>query len=151
SKWMSLFGSYYRLHFAAAGLLHSTGCADAGHVYIRADAESRTRETGRALATGIMPGCSVDVQTVSAGQDPLFSPRAAGIGKPDRALAAASISGRIGANPTALVAIHRHAFDTLREVLFGCAPDASCPAENKPGKQSLLTQSSVVEASKSDH
>src|ERR1700752_5217200 len=29
SKLMTLFGSYYRLYFVAAGLLHSTGCADA--------------------------------------------------------------------------------------------------------------------------
>jgi len=151
SKLMTLFGSYYRLHFAAAGLLHSTGCADAGHVYIRADAESRTRETGRALATGIMPGCSADVQTVSAGQDPLFSPLRAGIAKPDRALAAASISGRIGANPNALVIIYRQAFDMLREVLFGCAPGASCPVEEKLGKRSVLKQPSSVEAGKGDH
>jgi 4-phytase / acid phosphatase len=151
SKLMKLFGSYYRLYFSAAGLLHAAGCEDAGHIDIRADAEQRTRDTGRSLASGMMPGCNVEVQTIGEGKDPLFSPRAAGIGKPDRALAAASISGRIGANPTALVAIHRHAFDSLREVLFGCAPDASCPAENKAGKQILLTQSSVVQAGQGDH
>lgn len=68
-----------------------------------------------------------------------------------RGLAARSISGRIGANPAALVAIYRHAFDTLREVLFGCAPDASCPAEDQPGKQSLLKQPSIIEAGQGDH
>jgi 4-phytase / acid phosphatase len=56
---MTLFGSYYRLYFAAAGLLPSTGCEDARHVRILADAESRTRETGDALAVGIMPGCGI--------------------------------------------------------------------------------------------
>jgi 4-phytase / acid phosphatase len=46
SKLMKMFGSYYRLYFADAGLLHSAGCEDAHRVYIRADAEWRTRETG---------------------------------------------------------------------------------------------------------
>ena len=32
SKLMTLFGSYYRRYFAAAGLLQSAGCEDAGHV-----------------------------------------------------------------------------------------------------------------------
>jgi len=151
SKLMTLFGSYYHLYFSAAGLLHPAGCGDAGHIHIRADVEQRTRETGRSLADGMLPGCDVEVQTVDEGKDPLFTSWVAGVGKPDRALAAASISGRIGANPTALVAIYRHAFDTLREVLFGCAPDAACSAEDKPGKQSLLKQPSAVEAGKGDH
>jgi 4-phytase / acid phosphatase len=151
SKLMTLFGSYYRLYLAATGLLHSTGCEDASHIYIRADAESRTRETGRALAAGMMPGCSVDVQTVTSGGDPLFSPLSAGVAKPDRALAAASISGRIGANPRALVEAYRQPFGTLREILFGCAPATPCLPEEKPGKRSVLEQPSSVEESKGDH
>jgi len=98
---MTLFGSYYHLYFSAAGLLHPAGCGDAGHIHIRADVEQRTRETGRSLADGMLPGCDVEVQTVGEGKDPLFTSWVAGVGKPDRALAAASISGRIGANPTA--------------------------------------------------
>jgi 4-phytase / acid phosphatase len=151
SQLMTLFGSYYRRYFAAAGLLHSTGCEDAGHVHIRADVDSRNRESGRALVTGMMPGCRLNVEVVSGGEDPLFSPLAAGIGKPDRALAASSVSGRIGENPNALVGAYQQAFDTLREVLFGCAPGAACPAEEKPTKQSLLKQSSFVESGKGDH
>src|ERR1700738_5386820 len=42
SNLMTLFGSYYRLYFAAAGLLRPEGCADAGYVYIRADSECAT-------------------------------------------------------------------------------------------------------------
>jgi 4-phytase / acid phosphatase len=151
SKLMRLFGSYYRLYFSAAGLLRSVGCEDAVHIHIRTDVEQRTRDTGRALAAGMMSGCSVEVQTVDERKDPLFSPWVAGVGRPDRVLAAQSISGRIGDNPTALVAIYRHEFDTLRGVLFGCAPDLSCEAEDQPGKQALLKQRSVVEAGKGDH
>jgi 4-phytase / acid phosphatase len=148
---MTLFGSYYRRYFAAAGLLHSTGCGDAGHVRILADAESRTLETGNALAAGLLPACGLSTQSVGDGKDPLFSPLAAGIGNPDRALAAASISGRIGANPDALVGVYKPAFDTLRQLLFDCAPGASCPGEEKPGKRSVLKQPSSLEASKGDH
>jgi 4-phytase / acid phosphatase len=151
-KLMMLFGSYYRLYFSATGLLHSIGCEDAGIIHIRADVNLRTRKTGRALAGGMMPGCSTNVHTVADGKDPLFSPQAAGIGKPNRALAAASISGRIGANPNAVVRVYRAAFDTLREVLFGCTPDVSaCPGEEKPGKKSLLRLPSVIAASNGDH
>ena len=151
SKLMTIFGSYYRRYFASAGLVHPTGCEDASHVHIRADVGSRTRETGRALANGMMPGCNVDVQTVNGGADPLFNPLGAGIAKPDRALAAASISGRIGANPSALVSAYRQEFATLREVLFGCAPAKLCPLEEKPGKRSILEQPSRVLESKGDN
>jgi 4-phytase/acid phosphatase len=151
STLMTLLGSYYRLYFANAGLLRSAGCEDASHVHILADSESRTRETGDALAAGLMPSCGLRPQTVSDGKDPLFSPLAAGISNPDRAMAVASISGRIGANPDALTQVYRSAFDTLRELLFGCAPGVSCPAEEKPGKQSVLKQPASLEASKGDH
>lgn len=151
SKLMTLFGSYYRLYFAAAGLLHSTGCEDAGQVRIRTAMDSRTRETGRALATGMMPGCSLDSEAASGGEDSLFSPLAAGIGKLDRALAVSSVSGRIGENPNAMVGVYQQAFDTLREVLYGCARDKACPAEENPTKRSVLMQSSVVEPGKGDH
>jgi 4-phytase/acid phosphatase len=150
-KLMTLFGSYYRLYFAAARLLRTTGCEDAGHVRIRADVESRTRETARALATGVMPDCSLNVEVVSDGKDPLFSPLAAGIGKPDRTLAASAISGRIGENPNAMVGAYQQTFDTLREVLFGCARATACPEEEKPSKRSVLKQSSLVEPGKGDH
>lgn len=150
-KLMTQFGSYYRLYFAAAGLLHSAGCEDASHVYIRADVESRTLETGRALAAGMMPGCNVEVRTVSKGEDALFSPLSTGTATPDRALAAASISGRIGASPSALVNNYRQALDTLREVLFGCASGMVCPAETTADKRAILEQPSAVEEGKGGH
>ena len=151
SKLMTLFGSYYRLYFAASGLLSTSGCEDAGYVYFLADAESRTRETASAMVAGMMPDCNLNVHSVSDKKDPLFSPLSAGIAKPDRALAAASISGRIGTNPEALVGTYRHEFGVLREVLFGCPPDTLCSAEEKPGKRSVLKQPSSVEAGGGDH
>ena len=147
---MTLFGSYYRMYFADAGLLHA-GCQDASHIHIIADSESRTRETGNAIAAGLMPGCSTRVQTSGNGKDPLFSLPASGPGKPDHALAVASISGRIGGNWDALTQVYRSEFETLLGVLFDCAPEAPCPAEEKPGKVSVLKQPSSLEVSKGDH
>jgi 4-phytase/acid phosphatase len=146
-KLMTLIGSYYRLYFANAGLLPSNGC----QIRILTDSESRTLETGKALAAGMVPECGTPTQTVGDGKDPLFSPLVAGIGNPDRALAVASIAGRIGGNPDALVEVYRSAFDTLREILFGCAPRVSCPAEEKAGKRSVLKEPSSLDAGKGDH
>jgi 4-phytase / acid phosphatase len=150
-KLMEFFGSYYRGYFSSYGLLPPTGCEDADHIHIRADIDARTRETGRALASGMMPGCNLDVHVASGKDDPLFSPLNAGVGEPDRALAVASIAGRIGGNPSALIATYRYAFDTLREVLFGCAPFSPCPAERQSGKQTLLDQPSTVVAVTGGH
>jgi 4-phytase/acid phosphatase len=151
AKLMTLFGSYYRLYFASAHLLPATGCEDVGHVHMRADVDSRNRDTARALMAGMMPGCKLDIEGAGDGKDPLFSPLEAGIGKPDRALAVSSISGRIGEDPKALVKAYEGAFDTLREVLFGCPPGTSCPAETKPTKKSVLQQQSLIEQGKGSH
>ena len=150
-KLMEFFGSYYRDYFSSNGLLPPAGCEDADRIHIRADVDARTRETGHALASGMIPGCRVDVHVASAKDDPLFSPLRAGVGEPDRARAVAAIAGRIGGNPTALVASYRSAFDTLREVLFGCAPFSACPAERQSGKVVLLDQPSTVAAVKGGH
>ena len=151
NKLMTLFGSYYRLYFADAGLLRSNGCEDAAQIYFVADAEPRTRETASAMAAGMMPGCNPNVHTASGKKDPLFSPLSSVIAKPDRGLAAASISGRIGGNPNALTGVYRQQFGVLRQVLFDCALDATCAVEQKPGKRSVLNQPASIEAGESDH
>lgn len=150
-KLVELFGSYYRGYFSSNGLLSHSSCIDADRIHIRADIDARTRETGSALASGIMPGCDVDVHVARGKDDPLFSPLNSGIGNPDRALAVASIAGRIGGNPSAFIESHRSAFEALREVLFGCAPYSQCPAEKQLGKQTLLDQPSAVVAVTGSH
>jgi 4-phytase/acid phosphatase len=132
---MKLFGVYDRAQFARAGLFSPTGCADAEHVYFWADTDERTIETGRALAEGMLPGCTVEVHSAPAGtSDPLFRPGAAGFGPADLDLAAAAVSGRIGGHPEALLTAYRPALETMQQVLLGCQPGAKCP----PVKQSLL-------------
>jgi 4-phytase/acid phosphatase len=126
---MKLFGVYDRAQFARAGLFSPSGCADADHVYFWADTDERTIETGRALAEGMLPGCTVEVHSAPAGtHDPLFNPVAAGVGHPDAALAVAAVSGRIGGRPEALLTAYRPALETMQQVLTA----------GKTVKQSLL-------------
>ena len=77
---MEIFGAYDRMKLASQGLLSATGCDDAAHITIHADSDQRTRETGKALAAGLFPGCTIKVQNLPEGDnDPLFHSIAAGV------------------------------------------------------------------------
>jgi 4-phytase / acid phosphatase len=150
-KLMLLFGAYDRAYLARTGLLSAKGCEDAGRVYFWADTDQRTIETGRALAAGMLPDCAAQVHSLPEGtDDPLFSPSKAGVGRPDPALAAAAVSGRIGGNAKALLAVYRPAFETMEQVLLGCKPGANCPPEGKPVKRSLLASDARAKAKKGE-
>lgn len=125
---MTLFGAYDRELLASQGLLAPSGCADAPQIRIVADSDQRTRETGKALAAGLAPGCALDVSALPEGtHDPLFHSMGAGVGHMDKSLAAAAISGRIGANPQGLSEAYRPQIEALEEVLLGCKAGANCP------------------------
>ena len=125
---MKIFGAWDREHFASEGLLVPTGCDDAAHVTILADSDERTRESGRALAEGLMPGCTVELQARPEGtNDPLFSYHPATAPAGDSALAAAAISGRIGGNPANLTEAWRPQLAALDRILAGCG---KVPATN---------------------
>ncbi len=148
---LKLVGAYDRAYLAQAGLLSSRGCADAGHVYFWTDSEARTLETGRALAAGMLPGCAVEVHSLPEGtHDPLFSPIAAGVGHPDRSLAAAAVSGRIGGNPGVLQDFYRPQLETMQQVLLGRKPGTKCPPEGSPSKKSLFEVPASLGAGKGD-
>lgn len=116
-----LFGEWDRGKLSGEGLLAPTGCADAAHVTILADTDQRTRETGKSLAEGIFPGCPLTVHALpGATIDPLFRPIEAGAVHPDRALAFAAVSGRIGGNPNNLTEAYRPQLAALDRVLAGC-------------------------------
>jgi 4-phytase / acid phosphatase len=118
---IKLFGAWDRLKFSSAGLLAPSGCADAAHLTIIADTDQRTRETGKALAEGIMPGCTIPVHSLRDGvNDPLFRSLEAGVGHADYALATAAIAGRIGGAPGNLTVAFHAQLDALDRVLAGC-------------------------------
>jgi 4-phytase / acid phosphatase len=123
---MKLFGAWDRTKFASAGLLAPSGCADAARVTIIADTDERTRETGQALAEGMLPGCAVPVHAkMEMENDPLFRSLEAGVGRADYALATAAIAGRIGGDPSNLTAAFHSQLAALDHVLAGCGRAAS--------------------------
>jgi 4-phytase/acid phosphatase len=147
---MTRFGAYDRELLASQGLLSSSGCADAQHIRIIADSDQRTRETGKALAAGLAPGCAVEVSALPEGTaDPLFHSLSAGVGHPDKALALAAVSGRIGGNPQGLTEAYRPQMESLEAVLRGCNPPASCTGS--PTSESLFDIPSSLGLGKGDH
>ena len=130
---MELFGAYDRLELASQGLLSATGCGDAAHVTIHADSDQRTRETGKALAAGLFPGCTLAVQALPEGNaDPLFHAIPAGVGHPDPELAVAALSGRIGGDPNHLTEAYRTQIAALDHILATCGTPATREAKRSP-------------------
>jgi 4-phytase/acid phosphatase len=118
---MELMGAYYREWLSSEHLLRPQGCQDAARVYIRADKDQRTVETGRALAETLLPGCGIGVHWQPDGQsDPLFS----GAGTPDLERSVAAVRERLGPTPQKLIADHRAALETLQSILRGPAVTA---------------------------
>lgn len=118
---MKLFGAYDRKELAGEGLLAPTGCGDAAHVNIVADSDERTRETGRALAEGMYPGCHVAVHARPENDiDPLFHSMRAGVDEPNRALKLSAIEGRIGGSAANLTEAYHPQLEVLDRILAGC-------------------------------
>jgi len=146
---MKLLGAYDRAQFAKAGLLPAKGCVNADKVYFWADSEERTVSTARAVAAGMLPDCDVRVNSLAEDEaDPIFSPTAAGVGHPDPLLSAASVIGRIGGHPDALVQAYQPALETLEEVLLGCKPGAKCPPEGMESKICLFSTPASIGVAK---
>jgi len=147
---MTLVGAYDRELLASQGLLAPSGCADAEHIRIIADSDQRTRETGKALAAGLAPGCSLEVRALPEGtHDPLFHSLGAGVNRPDKQLATAAISGRIGANPQGLIEAYHPQLEALEDVLRGCNPASACTGSPKP--LSLFDIPSAIAPGRGDH
>lgn len=146
-----IFGAWDRSRWSSEGLLSATGCGDADHVTIVADTDQRTRETGKALAEGIFPGCDVAVHSQPDGAvDPLFRSSNAMGPHGDPALAVAAIEGRIGGDPKELSKVYRQQLAALDRVLAGCGKLPANPnrtsifdalATVKPGSDQMLTLS----------
>jgi 4-phytase/acid phosphatase len=152
AKLMTQFGAYDRELLASEGLLAASGCSDAPHIRIIADSDQRTRETGKALAVGLAPGCAIEVSALPEGTaDPLFHSLGAGVGHLDKGLAVAAISGRIGANPEGLSEAYRPQLEALQEVLLGCNAGQSCASTGSSQPESIFEIPSSLAPGKGDH
>ncbi len=118
-KLAGLLGAYYREWLSEEHLLSGAGCGDKDRIYIWADTDQRTLETGRALGESLLPGCGLAIHSQPEKEkDRVF----AGGASPDPALAAQAVKERMGADPQRLLAEHRNAFDTLQFILTGGQP-----------------------------
>lgn len=124
---MEIFGAYDRLQLSGEGLLAAKGCSDAARVTFYADSDQRTRETGKALAAGLFPGCAPEVKGLPEGTpDALFHPLVAHANPADVALSTAAIAGRIGGNPNNPAEAYRAQLAELDRILGTCG-DPSGP------------------------
>jgi len=134
---VAMMGDYYRARFIREGALTGDPAQDGPRVFIRADNDQRTIETGRILGKALVPVGEPDVHALPAGTvDPLFRPYEAHVGNADPALAAAAILGRVGADPKGLERAYSRQLEELKGVLYG--PGGS------PGPDSPFNQPTVV-------
>lgn len=145
---MKLFGAYDRIKLAEDGLLAPAGCDDAAHVTILADSDQRTRETGKALAEGLMPGCGVETHALAEDtHDPLFHGMSATEAHLDPALAIAAIGGRIGGDPNNLAQAYKPQLAALDKILAGCGKVQATTA----ARTSLFDIPALLDPGKGDH
>jgi 4-phytase / acid phosphatase len=128
-----ILGAWDRSHWSAEGLFDANGCASADRVTIIADTDQRTRSTGKMLAEGIFPGCSIAVHAQPEGApesaiDPLFRPIESGKIHFDGIQALAAVSGRMGRNAASLTVVYRPQLAALDRVLAGCGKQPANPA-----------------------
>ncbi len=145
---MELFGSYDRVQLAREGLLIASGCEESSTVTFYADSDQRTRETGKALAEGLFPGCNVPVKSLPEGaNDPLFHPRPSDFGPVDPSLATAAIAGRIGSNPANVTEAYRAQIGALDKILATCGTPSGTPQK----RTSLFDVPASLAPGKGDH
>lgn len=151
AKLMTLFGVYDRELFSSQGLLSPTGCADADRIRILTDSDQRTRETGKAFAAGLAPGCAIEFHSLPEGtNDPLFHYPSANISDADKLLATAAVSGRISGDPKALTETYRARLNDLQKILATCTPQPDCLSTMHTPINILELPSSLAPG-KSDH
>src|SRR5258708_1682033 len=106
---VTLEGRYYRERLDAGGAFTPGKCPSKSSVFVWADTDQRTKETGRGLLDGIAPSCGLETHSNSVQIDPLFRSLAAKTCPFDPDLARAAIQGRVGNDLDAIVNADRRA------------------------------------------
>lgn len=124
-------GEYYRAYLTDAGALAGDPAVDGQRVFVRADNDQRTIETGRILGKSLAGAGETDVHAIPGSSDPLFRPVMSHIGSPNEALASAAVMGRIGGDPRRLELAYATQFAELKGILYGPggAPPGASPLD----------------------
>jgi 4-phytase/acid phosphatase len=145
---MELFGTWDRTQLAAEGLLEGKGCADAAKITVYADSDERTRETGKALAQGLEPGCDLAVEALPEGtNDPLFHVLGDRSVPRNADLAKAAVAGRLGGDPANLTLAYQPQLQALDRILAGCGAAAAAGSQ----RTSLFDLPATLAAGSGDH
>jgi len=141
-------GAYDRNELVSQELLARDGCSDASRVSIHSDSDQRTRETAKALAEGMFPGCKVAVTSLDEGaNDPLFHRPAVSTQRQQANAAATALLGRIGNDPKTVAAAYHSQLAALDRILASCGTKAptherasimDVPASVDPGNDDHL-------------
>ena len=143
---VQMLGAWDRQHFAGEGLFPDGGCVGASTTTLYADSDQRTRETAKALAQGMFPGCDLPLLGFAEGtNDPLFHPEAPGSAA--AALAVAAISGRIGGDANNLTAAYRAPLAELDDILGRCGAAPGVQAK----RTSLFEVAAALAPGNGDH
>lgn len=112
-------GAYYRDWLVSQRLIHRAGCQDVSRVYIWADTDERTLETGRAFAVSLLPGCGLNIHSLPKGKkDSLFS----GTGTKDPRESIEALRNRLDPDSRNLLAKARPSLATLQDILSDGMP-----------------------------
>lgn len=137
------FAGYDRAVLAQAGLLTASGCEQAPLIYIWTDRDERTKESGRAFAEGMFPGCPPATHGLG-GRDPLFHP----------VNAAHTSVGVAPARPADGAAQHpsglqNELMQEMQSILLGCQPQGTCVPARTPENE-LAGESATGEEHRAD-
>jgi len=120
---IAYMGDYYRARFSGDGVLAGNPDVDGPLVFIRADNDQRTVETGRILGKSLLPAAEPAVHALPDGvDDPLFKPYKARVGHADPLLAVASIQGRLGGDFHSIERAYATQIAELKAILYGPGP-----------------------------
>jgi 4-phytase / acid phosphatase len=141
---IAFMGDYYRSRFIASGLLSGDPEKDAPLVFVRADNDQRTIETGRILGKALVQAGEPDVHALAGGTaDPLFRYFRSHLGHPDLEEAVAAVKGRLGGDVANIDRAFAPQFAQLEAILYGPGgPPAgspfSGPTSIAPGKNDAV-------------
>jgi 4-phytase / acid phosphatase len=132
------FAGYNRAALAQADLLTASGCGDAPLIYIWTDQDERTKESGRAFAEGMFPGCPPATHGL-ANRDPLFHP-----GNGTRTHAEGTATQPAASTALDPDALRDELMNEMQHVLLGCPPRGACTPSRLPD-QKLMSGSAASE------
>src|SRR5579883_206608 len=121
---MRQLGAYYRRYYGPQLGFAAGNCPPAGSVFVWADVDQRTKDTGSAVVQGFAPGCGIAVGHAAGDNDSLFDPLP-GVGTVSKTASNASVLGAVGGDFNGIPQAYGAQFAAMERAL-GCTATARC-------------------------